>query len=109
MEAMELVIADETDCVSQLAANSRIKKEDTRTVWALLCFSGWWKPPFSKVTSEPGLHVHRMALQRSFRRIFAAILMATRSPHQRIPFAGLAGHPITCVIVYSCSHKDDKQ
>ncbi|GFN83589.1 hypothetical protein PoB_001009500 [Plakobranchus ocellatus] len=56
-----------------------------------------------------------MALWRNFRIIFAAVLMATRSPHQRISFMGVAGHPLgrlsaisrhsdkTCVIVSSCS------
>ncbi|GFN87169.1 hypothetical protein PoB_001367500 [Plakobranchus ocellatus] len=64
---------------------------------------------------EPGLLVYCMALRRNFRIIFAAILMATRSPHQRISFMGVAGHSLgqlsaisrhsdkTCVIVSSCS------
>ncbi|GFO36151.1 hypothetical protein PoB_006265600 [Plakobranchus ocellatus] len=56
-----------------------------------------------------------MALRRNFRIIFAAVLMATRSPHQRISFVGWAGHPLgrsptisrhsdkTCLIVSSRS------
>ncbi|GFO31879.1 hypothetical protein PoB_005838400 [Plakobranchus ocellatus] len=35
-----------------------------------------------------------MALWRNFRMILAAVLMATRSPRQRISFAGVSGHPL---------------
>ncbi|GFN99786.1 hypothetical protein PoB_002629200 [Plakobranchus ocellatus] len=63
-------------------------------LWALLCFSGRWKPPlFWGETPEPGLRVYRMALWRNFRIIFAAVLMAARLPHQRISFMGTVGHP----------------
>ncbi|GFO07948.1 hypothetical protein PoB_003445300 [Plakobranchus ocellatus] len=34
-----------------------------------------------------------MALRKNFCMIFAAVLIATRSPHQMISFAGISGHP----------------
>ncbi|GFN78865.1 hypothetical protein PoB_000537100 [Plakobranchus ocellatus] len=56
-----------------------------------------------------------MALRRNFRIIVAAVVMATRLPHQRISFKGTVGHPPgrtsansrhsvkTCAIDSSCS------
>ncbi|GFO06026.1 Xaa-pro dipeptidase [Plakobranchus ocellatus] len=56
-----------------------------------------------------------MAFRRNIRIILAAVFMTTRSPHQRISFTGLSGHPLgrpsttsrhsdrTCITVSSCS------
>ncbi|GFN74724.1 hypothetical protein PoB_000123000 [Plakobranchus ocellatus] len=43
---------------------------------------------------EPGLLVYCMARRRNFLIILAAVVMAIRSPRQRISFAGVSGHPL---------------
>ncbi|GFO33622.1 hypothetical protein PoB_006012700 [Plakobranchus ocellatus] len=50
--------------------------------------------PCSEVNAGAWSPVYCMARRRNFRMILAAVLMATRSPHQRISFSGVSGHPL---------------